>query len=88
VPAAVPGRCWSAALQPFVAAGRQRMYLQQPAAATGAAYSGAGSSSGSGEAVMLTWRVLLTGGSFHLVLFRWVCWRCVQRVGREEGSLN
>jgi hypothetical protein len=51
---------WSAALPPFAPAGRQRLYLQQPNAAGGA----------SAGVVMLTYRVLLTGGSFHLVLFR------------------
>ena len=51
---------WSAALPPFTPAGRQRLYLQQPTAAGGA----------SAGVVMLTYRVLLTGGSFHLVLFR------------------
>lgn len=58
--AAAPGRCWSPALPPFAAAGRQRMYLQPPSA----------TASGTGDAVMLSYRVLLSRGSFHLVLFR------------------
>lgn len=52
---------WSSALDPYAAAGRQRLYLMQPDAAAGG---------GGGGAVMLTYRVLLSGGCFHLVLFR------------------
>lgn len=59
--AAAPLGAWSAALLPYAAAGRQRLYLQQPAPEG----SGGGSTT-----VMLTHRVLLAGGAFHLVLFR------------------
>ena len=59
VPAAPLGE-WSSRLQPYEAAGRQRLYLQQPGSST----------AGSGGLVMLTYRVLLSGGCFHLVLFR------------------
>ena len=59
--AAAPLGAWSAALPPYAAAGRQRLYLQQPAPDGGA---------GGSTTVMLTYRVLLTGGAFHLVLFR------------------
>jgi hypothetical protein len=56
-PAAPPAAPWSAALPAFAPAGRQRLYLQQ---------------AGGGGAAMLTHRVLLSGGSYHLVLFRHV----------------
>lgn len=53
--------CWSPTLLPFVAGGRERLYLQQPGS----------SGRKDGSTVMLTYRVLQTGGCFHLVLFRW-----------------
>lgn len=60
---------WSAALEAFAAAGRQRLYLQQPAAAPAGSCDDEGHCEAS-SVVMLTYRVLLSGGSFHLVLFR------------------
>lgn len=61
---------WSSRLRPYDAAGRQRLYLQQPRGAADSS-SSPGAESGGGGLVMLTYRVLLSGGCFHLVLFRW-----------------
>lgn len=71
---AVPLSVWSTRLRPYDAAGRQRLYLQQPrgSQANGtAAPGGSAEAEGGGGLVMLTYRVLLSGGCFHLVLFRW-----------------
>lgn len=70
-PTVAPGRCWSAAVSPFAAAGRQRLYLQPPSPGSG---DGPGSDGGGDccDSVMVTYRVLLNRGCFHLVLFRQV----------------
>ncbi len=47
---------WSSRVDPFQAAGRQRVYLQDPA---------------DGSAVLITYRTLLVAGRLHMVLFRW-----------------
>ena len=65
---------WSAPLAPFAAAGRQRVYLQHPASSGGGDGGG-----GATAALMVTYRVLQSGGRFHLVLFRWEGrggWKC------------
>lgn len=67
-PAEAPGHCWSAALSPYAAAGRQRLYLQPPDPPSSSGCEG--DSGGGGDGLMLTYRVLLARGSFHLVLFR------------------
>jgi hypothetical protein len=54
---------WSTAVSPFEVVGRQRLYVQQPASAH---VTGDG-------ALMLTYRVMQSGGAFHLVLFRYGC---------------
>lgn len=83
---------WSSRLRPYDTAGRQRLYLQQPRGAADSSSSSPGAESGSGGLVMLTYRVLLSGGCFHLVLFRWAGAGCrrasSQRYGPSDDMLR